>query len=156
MKQKKDRIRQPTGPMTADETARIIKEISKLYEIPGAGNHRVAVALKKAATLIADLGDQPISKISKGDLYGRENHALPVQDFSNLSINDVRAILSDPQATKTRLIEMALVRFGMPKSRLTKLPFEEAVDAIMAAAANEESLEIIAKNADQSGRERQS
>lgn len=156
MKPKRDYSRASSSPMTARETARIIEGVAKLYELPNSGNSKVVAALRKAAKLIADLGDEPMSKLPKNSLSTRAKHALPSYEFSSLSVGQVLTILNDPRATKTYLIEMALARFGMPKARLTKLPFDETVDAIKAAAANEESLEIIAKNADQSGRERQS
>lgn len=141
--------------ITARDVAKVIASFASVYNVPGAGNARVATALKRAADMIAALGDQPMTKLPISTLRLSNEELLPVVDFSNISVSEVRRLLDNPGMSKTRLVEMAFVRFGMPKARLLKLPIEDALEAIAAAAANEESLEIIAKNADQSGRERQ-
>lgn len=61
-----------------------------------------------------------------------------------------------PEAPKSHLVEVPRLRFGLPEARLRRMPTDQVIEAIEAAAAHEGSLNIIERNAESSGRARSS
>jgi hypothetical protein len=69
-------------------------------------------------------------------------------------VSQVRRLLEDENLLKSDLIELGHARFHIPKSRLERLPIERVLETIWAAADNEESLRLIAVNAERAGKSR--
>jgi hypothetical protein len=151
------KVRKPTTrALSAQQTAKIISQMARLLAQPGVANLRAVEALEAAATIIAAGGSRSITSLIRLRGEGVEEPGSPPSLWlSDLTTEEARRRIRDPQTSKKELLDIALVRFGIPRSRLAKMSYEEAADAVFSAAANEDSLEIIAANADESGRQRQ-
>jgi hypothetical protein len=149
------RPRSTGRPLTGLQTAKVITQVARLFSQPGVSNPRVAEALEAAAAVVAAAGTKPVTSLLR--LQERlPEAAQPAEPLwvRELTTDEVRRRIEDPQTSKKELIDIAQVRFGIPRARLAKLGYDEAADAVLSAAANEDSLEIIAVNADESGRQR--
>jgi hypothetical protein len=144
------------GPASAGELARVIRRLTRVFDAGDLGNARTADALDVLADYLQRLGPIPVTELEIPRPKRRPPEKLDVSTFRTMQIGEVRRLLDQDDLPKSTLLELARLRFGMPAARLRRLPFGEAVEAVRAAAAHEESLDIIERNAEVSGRSRNS
>ena len=68
-------------------------------------------------------------------------------DLQSVSLEKVREILARSDFTKTDLITVGTVRFGIAKSRMIRVSREEIISMISSTIQHEESLAIISEEA---------
>jgi hypothetical protein len=118
------------------------------------GTPRVADALHSLARLLSSLPEQPITELKSFSKSKPRTVKRRWQDAASLSIPQIRRFLQDENLLKSELIELAHDRFHIPRARLERLPLERVLETIWSAADNEESLRLIAANAEQAGKSR--
>jgi hypothetical protein len=143
-------------PLTTREMARLLRRISASFDEEVIGTQRVADGLQSLARLLSKLPDQPITELtglskSKPRAAKRRWH-----EAASLSVSQIRRLLEEENLLKSELIELAHERFHIPRARLERLPLERVLETIWAAADNEESLRVIAANAERAGKNRSS
>lgn len=143
--------------VTAVELSRVIRRFAHIFGTGELGNFSTSEALSDLAEFLHSLGATPVNELSQTRKVVRDRKpSRAVANFRSLSLNELAILLEDESLSKSTLINVGRSRFGMPESRLRRLPTAEVVEAVRAAAAHEQSLELIEKNAEVSGRARQS
>ena len=145
----------PQDPITAADLARLIRRLAKLYDTGDLGNVDTADALVALAGHLQSIGPIPVADLEARRRTTKEPVPMDRDFVHQASVGDIREMLSG-DLSKSRLVELANLRFGMPAARLRRMPIDQVIEAIMAAAAHEESLDIIERNAESSGRARSS
>jgi hypothetical protein len=144
-----------TDPITAAELARVLRRLAKLFDTGELGNIDTSDALVALADYLQSLGSVAVTDLTPAPRKRKQPRAFDDETVRNSSIGEVRDLLAG-ELPKSLLVRLARIRFGMPESRLQRLPMEQVLEAVRAAAAHEESLDIIERNADASGRARSS
>jgi hypothetical protein len=142
------------GTLSTRELARLLRGLSSTFDQRVTGTKRVADSFLCLARILSGLPDRPISEFSE---LSRPKQRAPRRrwtEAASLPVQEVRRLLSDENLLKSDLIELAHGRFKMPRARLQKMPIERVLEAIWAAADNEESLRLIAVNAERAGKDR--
>lgn len=146
-----------THGITAVDLSRVIRRMSHIFATGELGNYETSDALAHLAEFLHNLGPAPVDQLHK--LSDRQ-HAEPQRDrpseYDDLPLESVEQVLANHTTTKADLVKLARARFGMPESRLRRLPIAAVLDAVRAAAAHEQSLDVIERNAEISGKARQS
>lgn len=151
------RGRMPPDKITASELARFLQRLSDMYRDPATGNPALSEALADLAAGLKKRRSGSIrDKASGWAMSSGSPPPLLENETKNLSPDDVRKFVSDNNRSKTELIELGSIRFGIPRSRLVKMNKADVAEAIGFALRNEESLKIISKQAQRGGRTRSS
>lgn len=154
---KKDKISSPDASITAADLSRIIRRFSHIFGVGDMGNIATSDALAELSEYLYSLGPLPIAELCKArQVKAPSARQSSPEGYRNLSLAEVDAMLRDEGISKLNLMRLGRARFGMPESRLRRLALADVLEAIRAAAAHEESLNLIEKNAEASGRARQS
>lgn len=143
-------------PVTAAELARLLRRLTRVFDAGELGNARTADALDVLSDYLQRLGSVPVTELEIPRPKRRPPERVDPSTFRTMKIEEVRRLLDQDDLPKTNLLELAKFRFGMPPARLKRLSLSEAVEAVRAAASHEESLDIIERNAEESGRSRNS
>lgn len=147
----------PPQSVTAAEVSRIIRRVAHMFASEDLGNLRVSEALTELSEFLHGLGQTPVNEIGRSKRLERTKKvALPDNNYAALTLPELDEVLSSKDLSKSTLIYIGRVRFGIPEARLRRMPTADVVAAIRAAAGHEQSLEVIEKNAEASGRARQS
>ena len=164
------RREKPVRPLSDEELGKFLKNLAVFFKDKRTGNRPLAEAL-------IVLADRLLSKSSSresldaGQLTGEggqltrdeqshlrlglgEPAALPPS--VTMSAADVARMVSDQSRTKQQLIELAAVRFSIPKSKLLRLTINDVREAIRSALIHEGSLAAISEAAERYGSRRQS
>jgi hypothetical protein len=146
-----------TPRVTAVDLSRVIRRFAHIFGSGELGNLSTSEALSDLAEFLQGLGATPVSELRQSRKVDRSKKTPPLPaNFMGLSLSDLETLLEDETISKSTLIYIGRARFGMPESRLRRLPTAEVIEAVRAAAAHEQSLAVIEKNAEVSGRARQS
>ena len=152
---------------TSDDEVRVIdvvrylSDLARLHSNEKTGNGALSEGLRNVSEALRPYGKYRTSELigltkdgAKRKPAGRAlNHAgsrLP-DDLSTMSQTDVEHVLEDLTYTKLELAEVGASRFGISRSKLARLPKNEAIDTIRAALAHEKSLDLISREAAKSG-----
>jgi hypothetical protein len=140
--------------LTTRELARFLKGLSSAFDERITGAPAVAESLLTLARVLSTLPDQPVSELKELNRPKQRTPKRRWDDAASLSLQEVRRLLRDENLLKSDLIELAHMRFKFPRARLEKLPIETVLETIWSAADNEDSLRVIAANAERAGKER--
>jgi len=143
-----------TRPLTTKEMARFLRRLSVIFTDESAGVTRVSDALNDLARILSSLPDQSVAALKDFSRSKRKPPRKRWAEAEKLSAAAVKKLLLDQNLLKSDVIELAHVRFNMPRARLEKMPLERVLETVWSAADNEESLRIIADNADRAGKSR--
>ena len=143
--------------LTAQQTADIIQAFSKLLEHSPAAAPQMTRALEHVAKGLRRNGKSPIGTVKiLGVQKKRVLAPIDLPDFSHAPLDNVKSLLRSGKMTRAELVHLARSRFGISRSRLTRMSLEEAQSIVTAAADHEDSLRIIESNAHESGAQRKS
>lgn len=143
--------------VSARELARVVRRASQLFGSFQLGNLTTSEALAHLADHLEFLGSTPIRKLRVRSKPKRKSgKGLRSERLRDLSLAEVEELLENTSLTKTDLAHLARQRFGVPEAQLKRMPLDEVRDEVKAALGHERSLEYIEKNAEISGRSRQS
>jgi len=143
-------------PLSALEVGRFLKQLSVSMRDGRTGNLMLSQALLDLSNAL--IGE----KYTLPGVAGRrfiEQGGFEFDDgldFTNLTTAAIQQALADPELPKAQLIILGTDRFGIARSRMEKLPREEIVKLITAAAQHEESLSLISEEARKGGQTRSS
>lgn len=84
----------------------------------------------------------------------KRTRAILPSCLDSISRADIENVLSNSRYNKKQLIELGVVRFGIPKSKLTGLKRTDVIESIHAALDHETSLDVISEEAQRRGTER--
>lgn len=143
-------------PISAQDLGRLIRRFVRVFDSGDLGNVDTADALSALADHLQSLGSIAVSDLDIRRKPARKSVRLDRSNLDRLSISEVRHLISDDSLSKGQLTELARIRFGIPEARLRRLPMAQVIEAIEAAGAHEESLDIIERNAETSARSRTS
>jgi hypothetical protein len=145
--------RQKSQGLSEKDVVRYLRQQASLQKDKRWGNPALAQALERLASkLEAEMADAPRSRQSQLDL-----HSWPtVDDLRRIELSAIPKLIRDENITKAELVELAFVRFSIPRSRLQRLRMEDIRDVIQAAAEHEASITIIGREAERQGSGRRS
>jgi hypothetical protein len=133
--------------ITSADLGRYLKHLAALHRDPLTGNVAMSDALHEIAAILIAAKAVPAAKaleeFTDQNKFDFENEL----DFQSLSLEKVREILEQAELTKSNLTTVGTKRFGIAKSRMSRVPREEIVKMIYSALHHEESLTIISKEA---------
>ncbi|MDP1593906.1 MAG: hypothetical protein Q8L80_06670 [Gallionella sp.] len=138
------------------ELACFLRNLATLYKSPLTGNPALSNALGELASWVAKRSSVT-KKPSKS--VGNKSKLIPSLDLSQLKNLDAKSIedfLLDETRTKLELIELAFVRFSIPRSRLNRTKTSAVRETIKAALLHEGSIKIISQEAAKDGGNRNS
>jgi hypothetical protein len=81
---------------------------------------------------------------------------LDLTQLKNLDVKGIEAFLADERRTKLELIDLAAMRFSIPRSQLLKLRTAAVRETIRTALMHEQSIAIISEEARRDGVRRSS
>ena len=145
----------PDEELSSVDLARFLRGLGSLYRDPKWGNPALGKALHQLARDLINRRNLPPTT----QKLRRDKPSPPSRDrssFNTFSANEIRRFLADLTKSKLELIELASIRFGIPRSKLMRLRTEEVRDRIHAALLNEDSLHIISEEAQRGGAKRSS
>lgn len=142
--------------VTALDLARLIRRMSHIFDMNDLGNSNTSDALMHLSEYLSSLGSVYIKDLPLSERPPRQAGGKLGIDYGSIPLVEVKRILDQDNWSKSRLVQLARTRFGMPESRLRRLTLSEVFDTVRAAAAHEDSLDIIERNAAASGQARNS
>ena len=147
-------------PLSDKEVSRFLKHLAAGYRDKRTGNPLLADALVRVANTLLDRGSSTQS-VARADSTQNKNQEFALNQsaprpFEGLSADDVAQFISDTTKTKSHLIELAAARFGIPRSKLMRLPIDLVREAVRSALMHETSLAVITEEAARYGTRRQS
>lgn len=159
------RQREAAAKLSASDMADFLRQLAIMFEKPPAANAALRDALDKLGRLLRTYSDCDLDELVAGLEYAprrrkdkRSGHpsAIANVDLATLDLNALKGLLRNPNLTRADLIRIASERFGIPKWRLARQKRDAAVEAVEAALANVEALDIISEEARRAGSRRSS
>lgn len=126
------------------------------------GNLEISDGLRLLADRLKPHKSRPVSELNGLQLGPKIQHPrkakktlaeLP-EDLGALPCDAVNAILNDEKYLKSQIVELGACRFGIPRSKLNRLPRPQAIASVRAALDHERSLAVIAEQAKRAGERR--
>jgi hypothetical protein len=148
------------------DVARFLLSLASLYRDKRSGNPALALALTKLAqrlnreakhTSEKDLQQSFFTDPTRSDykeLIGQKSSLD--SPSSEMTAESVSRYLGEEGRTKRDLIELASIRFAIPRSKLKRMNLQDIREAIRSALQHENSLEIIGQEAARHGATRRS
>ena len=152
----------PNSQVYVIDIVRYLSSLAQLHSLGETGNPRLSDGLAKLADALRPYYDHPISelaaiihpstsRVSSPIMADPETRlALPLEAEAT-GYNEVERILNDERYSKEQLVDLGARRFGISRSKLTRLRKHEAVEAIRAALSHVKSLDAIADEARRAG-----
>lgn len=138
--------------IAAADVGRYLKQLAQINRDPLTGNVAMSEALLEIASILL-AGKSASAKVTLENFTSQTNFAFEDEiDFQHLPLTQVREILSRTDLTKFELSTIGTERFGIAKSRMDRAPREEILKMIESAMQHEESLQIIAEEAQRQAR----
>jgi hypothetical protein len=152
--------RQATGkkkPVTAADVGRYLRSLALLNRDATFGNPHLSEALGKLGKALIEQKAAPFDAVAGAVVHEQLPELFPDDAvWAKLSLDDVKRRLRRPTITKSEMQLIGIKRFGIAKSRLSKLPMDQVAAAVEAAIQHEESLAIISEEAKRGGYQRSS
>lgn len=126
------------------------------------GNPEISDGLRLLADGLKPHKSRPVSELNGLQLGPKAQHPrkarkppaeLP-QDLGALPCDAINEILNDEKYLKSQIVELGACRFGIPRSKLNRLPRPQAIASVRAAVDHERSLAAIAEQAKRAGERR--
>lgn len=145
-------------PISATELGQYLRRLANLYSSNRTGKPELSKALSYLADfLIASKAPSIEQAIrEKSSSFEKSEINITQSYVDNLTLKHVAKLLENPNCTKSDLIELGLSRFGIPKSRLSRISREKAVEILWSAYRHEQSIDIISDEAKYGGTNRTS
>ncbi len=144
-----------TDDCTAAELAMLLQQIARAMSGDPLGRHDLASGLLTLSRHLKRRGSVSVRQALSSDKTprrgGSARRATPRLrervDIASLDGAKVRRLLEDAKVTKEDLIDIAAIRFGIPRSRLAKERRAEVTRAILSSLDNREAVDIIGEEA---------
>lgn len=145
---------------------RYLERLGNVQNDPRIGNLAIARGLRELAHALKRHGNLPLddlanvldiptlSKQSKSKSK-QIKQTLP-SNIESLDGSGVEQILGEVEYTKAQIAELGARRFGISRSRLTRLSRDRVIAAVRAALSHEKSLGVISEEARRGGEKRSS
>ena len=138
--------------------------LAKLHEAEKTGNIGLSVGLRHLAEALRPYANAPVSELSAALKQNalretsrrsstRPRATLPAA-LESLEQTEIEGILNNDNYTKDQIAELGVKRFGISRSKLSRLRKRDAQDSIRAALENKKALDVISREARVSGRAR--
>lgn len=157
--------------LMVSDVAQYLSGLASLNDHYKAGNPCLSEGLRIVARVLQPYSSLPIlelTEVMKGNSPSLEAHPLtraPVKPvfppdldakLETIGLDEIDEILLRDGCTKRQIVELGLRRFGISRSRLEHLNKRDAQDTVLAALEHEKSLDVIAREANKSGKSRTS
>lgn len=161
--QRKPDVRE--DPLLIKDLAQYLSRLATLMRDPRTGNMDLGDGLRDLARALRRHSKRPIHEISdilkdvgsrKRKQSARQPKVVLPSDLTTLSIEEVDDILSNPVYTKPQLIELGTKRFGVSKSKLSRLKKDDVRESVRSALNHQKSLDAISREARRGGQKRSS
>lgn len=142
-----------------------LSDLAKLHRKGKTGNLKLSDALQSLADALRPYSGCSISELS--DAFKSERIYNPrtawsenkpelqlPSELENASQEDVEKILADDNYTKQQVIELGVRRFGISKSKLSRLRKKDVQESVRASLEHEKTLAVISEEARKGGRAR--
>jgi hypothetical protein len=137
------------------EMASLLQQFARVVEAEPLARPDMAKGLLELSRFLKRHGEVSIREALSGKAAGdRESIArrerIPLRnrlDIAELDGDTIGQLLDDPLLTKEDLVDIAVIRFGISRSRLIKENRTSVAKALRASLHNREALEIIGREA---------
>ena len=153
-------------PLLIKDLAQYLSRLATLMRDPRTGNMDISNGLRDLARALRRHSKRPIHELSdimkdvgprnRGKQSAKQPKAVLPSELTTLSIEEVDDILSNPVYTKPQLIELGTKRFGVSKSKLSRLKKDDVRESVRSALNHEKSLDAISREARRGGQKRSS
>ena len=152
------------GPLLIKDLAQYLSRLATLMRDPRTGNMDLGDGLRDLARALRRYSKRPIHEIS--DIMkdvesktrkrnSKQTKATLPSELTTLSTEEVDDILNNPVYTKPQLIELGTKRFGISKSKLSRLKKDDVRESVRSALDHQKSLDAISREA-RRGRQKRS
>lgn len=149
-----------------EDLVRYLVQLAKINEDPRIGNIELSSGILSVAEYLRPYSRKPIkdlgvilSREAGSDFILREQRRLKIdlpEDLKNVPVEVVCNIINDDNFTKNQIVDLGFERFGIPKSKLSRLNKQAVIEAIQSALNHENSLDVISFEARRGGEKRSS
>ena len=133
--------------LTSSDVGRYLRHLAALHRDPLTGNVAMSDALQEIASVLMSAKAAPAHRALEDFMAQGKFDFEDSLDLQSVSLEKVREILARSDFTKTDLITVGTVRFGIAKSRMIRVSREEIISMISSTIQHEESLAIISEEA---------
>ena len=152
--------------LTVKELMRFLSALASLNGDVRTGNRNLSQALQTLIVALEPHAGRPVSDLvatfqtevspsRRRRSRGKSKATLP-PNLETISRENLEQLLCDEKLKKQQLIEVGFRRFGISKSRLSRIRRNEVLDVIRAALDHERSLNAITHEARRGGIKRSS
>ena len=146
----------PQKTISDAELAVFLKRLATIYRSPNTGNLPLSNALNELASLIRKRASEGGMSSKSGGPKARTDPPLDLSKLKALDARGVEKFLADEGKTKLELVDLAAVRFSIPRSQLMRVRTSAVRQTIKDALLHEGSLAIISQEARRDGSRRSS
>ena len=150
------------GNLAVEDIVRYLQGVARLQQDKKTGNLQLSKALVLLSGALRPYSDWRLTDLltvlEQGIAAAEEDVKEPRKserdggfDFRSISQAEVQAILDQEDCLKMQLVDLGDHRFGISRSKLTRLRKEDARESIRAALENEKSLDVISREARRAG-----
>ena len=146
------------GELGVADMARYLSRLARLQQDEMTGNAELSRGLRLLSRALMSRSELTLSDMTRMIRRSRnsaeterrsvpENEPILPEHVRSMSIAEVELFLDDEYYSKNQLIELGFKRFGISRSKLSRLNKLQALDAVRAALEHEKSLEAISREA---------
>ena len=143
-----------------------LSRAARLHDDISTGNLKLSSGLRLLANALRPYTNRSIRELgellAEGKSLDREETsskkitATLLANISEISHSDIQNILEDENYSKSQLVELAVARFTIPPSQLSRLNRSSVLESIRIAVDHERSLDVISQEARRGGANRSS
>jgi len=140
---------------TAIEIANLLQQFARTIEAEPLGRRELAKGLSELSRFLRRHGDVSVREALSGKATRRQRSTarrerVPLRnrlDIAGLDGDMIRQLVDDPLLTKEDLVDIAVIRFGISRSRLVRENRTAVARALRSSLHNREALDIIGQEA---------
>ena len=155
-----------SDPLNIEDLVRYLSHLAKLHKDPRTGNPELSLGLRTIVKTLRCHSNKPLKDledvllggfvVERGQKNAPQAKIQLPSNLKDLTIDEVNIILEYDGYTKTQLIELGVMRFGISHSKLASLNKSDVIESVRAALEHENSLGVISQEARRGGNERSS
>lgn len=139
-----------------EELVTILKEFSRILALANSQNPELSTAVGRLANVLSRYKDKSIDEVLFSLTIGKRKQLKPVSKASkaiseseakSLTLEQIEKLLESEGSSKSDLITIAVVRYGMSKADLMKTRKAYIIEEIKTAITNLRTLDTIGKQA---------
>ena len=153
-----DGLSDHSGELGVADMARYLSRLARLQQDDVTGNAELSRGLRLLSRALMSRSELTLSDVTRvirrsQNIAETKRRPVPAngtvlsEQVRSMSIAEVERFLDDEYYSKNQLIELGFKRFGISRSKLSRLSKLQASESVRAALEHEKSLEAISREA---------